>query len=143
MMLMTSLTNATALSGWNLQVPFCADREGGLSEPIPRQPCCWQHTALPGVPVPGTGTRPRPSAPCCTGCTRRPGSAAPCKQDSWNAGRWAQPCCSFCRANPQSSVQQERRAGSAHPAPPAQTLLPVWSSWRGPTTLQQEQSKTW
>lgn len=37
-MLMTSLTNATALSGWNLQVPFCADREGAVSEPVPRSP---------------------------------------------------------------------------------------------------------
>lgn len=25
--LMTSLTNAMAFSGWNLQVPFCADRK--------------------------------------------------------------------------------------------------------------------
>lgn len=35
-MLMTSLTNAMALSGWNLQVPFCAHREGAVSEPTPR-----------------------------------------------------------------------------------------------------------
>ena len=42
--LITSLTNAIAFSGWNLQVPFCADRKEPVLEPaldpaLPLQKC--------------------------------------------------------------------------------------------------------
>lgn len=48
MILITSLTKAMAFSGWNLQVPFCGDREE-LLEPVPgpappQQPgLCWEY----------------------------------------------------------------------------------------------------
>lgn len=64
---------------------LCTQRGSGVRAHSTPGPAAGTAAALPGVPVPGTGTRPRPSAPCCTGCTRRPGSEAPCKQDSWNA----------------------------------------------------------
>lgn len=37
-MLITSLTNAIALSGWNLHVPFCADRKESVPEPALHPP---------------------------------------------------------------------------------------------------------
>lgn len=33
-MLITSLTNAIAFSGWNLQVPFCGERKEPVLEPV-------------------------------------------------------------------------------------------------------------
>lgn len=54
--LITSLTKAMAFSGWNLQVPFCGDREE-LLEPVPgcavpRWPgLCWEYLGPVGVTV--------------------------------------------------------------------------------------------
>lgn len=54
--LITSLTKAMAFSGWNLQVPFCGDREE-LLEPVPgcavpRWPgLCWEYLGPVGVSV--------------------------------------------------------------------------------------------
>lgn len=58
--LITSLTNAIAFSGWNLQVPFCADRKEAVLEPaqvLPLQKC--DRAALE-IPWPGTGRCPPP-----------------------------------------------------------------------------------
>lgn len=146
MMLMTSLTNAMALSGWNLQVPFCAHREGAVSEPTPRlapllapQPHCLGYLCPVRVRV--LAHQPLVVQDVLEGLAWKPPAN---KTAGMQPDRHSSAAAS---AEPTHRAPWSRSTGLAArtPGPPGtnSALLPIWGSRHGHTTLLQEHSKTW
>lgn len=78
--LTTSLTKAIAFSGWNLQVPFCANTKESTLNPrsSPARPAFeYASAAMVRIPEPCKDTYPLLGALCYTGCTQKLGLAGP------------------------------------------------------------------